>query len=155
MGSHFGSRWLKRAVECIMSLAFVRDYQAAREELMMTRQGSALTSWHKDPYAEVERLGKLVKDFTEDDGARAKSYRQLRKYLNTVISMNEVWDAVKAKSPDDATRLEGWKFEDKQMDLRQQAPGGRVVCSLDETFEAAQQIRRGFGELLKYIERSC
>ena len=64
--------------------------------------------------------------------------------------MNAVWDAVKAKSPDDASRLEGKRFEDQKMDLRQQAPGGDVVGSLDEAFEAALRIRGGFGKLLKY-----
>ena len=72
-----------------------------------------------------------------------------------VKSMDKVWDDVKAKSPDDAARLEAKEFKDKRMDMRQQAPGGRVVNSLDEAFDAAQRVRGGFGKLLEYVACSC
>ena len=45
---------------------------------------AALSTWQKDPYAEVKRLGKLVTDFKEDDGTRAENYRKLTEYRITV-----------------------------------------------------------------------
>ena len=99
-------------------------------------------------------LHRMEQAFVEDHEQQAVNFAHLSDYRDTKVQQDKIWQQAKEKEEDGSNHLAQVQFTQLEVDMRQEAVTGGVVQTLEQAFEAARHVRKGFQKLLEYLSEN-